>query len=126
MISLNTEVCYTLNFQLWSERNDPGGMLAWLHTTLLDIEANNEVAIIFGHVPPSDLSCHYDWAVRFKALTDRFQHIIRFSLWGHVHMEMHHLARAVVSDKAVGVSFWAGSVTPFVVTNPSFRVIEVD
>lgn len=34
VIGLNTQACYTMNFYLMSERNDPGGHLAWLDTEL--------------------------------------------------------------------------------------------
>jgi hypothetical protein len=29
----------------------------------------------------------HGWSVRFKALADRFQHIIRFGMYGHDHDE---------------------------------------
>eukprot|EP00347_Sterkiella_histriomuscorum_P016216 403354044 len=126
LISLNTQSCYLFNFYLWAQRNDPGGQLDWLNKTLIEIEAKNQMAIIFGHVPIGNVDCNYGWSVRFKAIADRFQHIIRFSVYGHVHEEQHYINRAVKSDKPVGVSYLTGSVTPYENINPSFRVFELD
>lgn len=40
IIAINTEACYNLNFYLLADRNDPGGILAWLESELLNMEAN--------------------------------------------------------------------------------------
>jgi hypothetical protein len=48
-----------MNFYLFSQRDDPGGILAWLNDTLHQIEANNEIAFIISHVPPGADACLY-------------------------------------------------------------------
>ncbi|CDW75116.1 saposin b domain-containing protein [Stylonychia lemnae] len=113
MIALNTEVCYFYNFYLFSQRNDPAGMLSWLETTLKSFETNGQVAIMFGHIPPSGKDCMNGWSSRFKAITDRFQHIIRLTAYGHKHKEMVNLARSVAGDLPIGVHFSTSSVTPY-------------
>lgn len=85
IVAINTQPCYNMNFFLFSQRDDPGGILAWLNETLHQIEANGEVAIILAHIPPGDSSCLYNYAIRYKAIMDRFQHVVRFSVFGHVH-----------------------------------------
>lgn len=83
--------CYQFNFYLWGERDDPGGVLAWLNQTFHEIEARGEIAIVISHHPPGDNSCLYDWSIRYKSITERFQHLIRYSIYGHVHDEKHNL-----------------------------------
>jgi hypothetical protein len=57
---------------------------------------------------------------------DRFQHIVRWSVFGHVHKEIYGVAHSVKSKKPIGVHFWASSLSTWVEVNPSFRVFEVD
>jgi len=57
---------------------------------------------------------------------DRYQHIVRFSFYGHVHEERHNLLRAYNSDKPVGVQYWSGAMTTFTFGYPSFRRFVVD
>lgn len=71
MIALNTQSCYTMNLLLWMNRDDPANELSWLEAQLKEMEANGENAIIYGHVPPGD-DCMYNWAIRFKALMERY------------------------------------------------------
>jgi hypothetical protein len=44
--------CYDVNFALLKSRDDPGDELTWLEKELGDLEKNNGMAIIIGHVPP--------------------------------------------------------------------------
>lgn len=111
VVAINTQPCYNFNFFVWSQRDDPGGVLAWLNETLRGFEARGESAIIISHIPPGDDSCLYQWSARYQAITDRFQHIIRFSVYGHVHLEMHNIIRSVTEGKPIGVHYWAGSVS---------------
>jgi hypothetical protein len=67
------------------------------------MEKNGEIAIVISHIPVSDNTCLDAWASRYKAIADRYQHIIRYSIYGHVHKEMHNLARSVYNDKPIGV-----------------------
>lgn len=79
-----------------------------------------------AHIPPASGECQYSWALRYKALIDRYQHVIRLSLYGHMHSEFHNIARSIENDKPIGISYWTSSVTPYFEVNPSFRVFEVD
>lgn len=57
----------------------------------------------------------------------RFQHIIRFSIYGHVHHEFYSVVRSFNdSSKPVASYYWTGSVSTWEKINPSFRVFEVD
>jgi sphingomyelin phosphodiesterase len=87
VVAVNTEACYNANFFLMKLRDDPGDQLKWLEQTLYEMEANGEVGILLGHVPPGSNSCLEQWATRYQALMDRFQNVIRFQIFGHVHKE---------------------------------------
>ena len=57
---------------------------------------------------------------------DRFQHIVRFSIFGHVHLEIYGVAHSFENPSPIGVHYWAGSVSSWYSVNPSFRMFEVD
>jgi len=125
IIAINTQSCYNWNFYLWSTRDDPGHELDWLENLLSQMEKDGEIGIITGHVPVGE-QCLFEWSIRFKALTERYQHILRFSIFGHVHNEYHGVYRSSSTPNPIGVNYWAGSVTTFGSNNPSFRVFEID
>lgn len=126
IVAINTQVCYHFNYFLWATLNDPASELVWLEKTFREIEKRGEIAIVIGHIPPGDSDCLSQWSMRYRAITDRFQHLIRFSIYGHVHKEQYGIARSFSTGKPVGVQHWTGSVSTFVQINPSFRMFEVD
>jgi hypothetical protein len=70
------------------------------------MEEEGENGIIFSHIPPNALyadSCLSDWTIRFRALMDRFQHVIRFSMFGHTHKENIGTIRSFNHDKPIGI-----------------------
>ena len=77
IIAINTQNCYIYNFYLIGELTDPLGELQWLEDTLREMEAAGQVAIIMGHVPPGSMDCVQSYAGRYRALMDRFQHVVR-------------------------------------------------
>lgn len=79
-----------------------------------------------AHHPPGDADCLYQWSNRFRALLDRYQHIVRWSVYGHVHLEIYGVAKGVNTGKPTGVHFWSGSVSTWFEVNPSFKMFEVD
>ena len=72
IIVINTEAGYLHNLLLYKTRQDPGGQLAWLESLLTKMEADGEFAIILGHVPSSKEDFSSNWALRLRALMDRF------------------------------------------------------
>ena len=95
VVAINSQPCYQFNFYLWNERNDPGDVLQWLNETLHEFERKGEIALFISHIPPGGHACLYQWSIRYKAITDRFQHLIRFSIFGHVHEEIYNTVNAV-------------------------------
>ena len=51
----------------------------------MEVEAQNGLAIMLGHYTP--VNCQHEFGVRFRALMERFQNVIRFGLTGHTHLE---------------------------------------
>ena len=81
-------------------------------------------AILVGHIPNE---CSHEYTERFRALLDRYQKTIRFSMWGHVHMDLFKLvgSMADVSDP-IGVFQLCGAITTWDNGNPSYCVYEMD
>ena len=80
---------------------------------------------MISHIPPGD-DCLHAWGQRFRALSDRYQHVIRFGLYGHTHNEAFKVTKDIRTNKNVGLSFVGGSLTSYTDKNPGFTVIEVD
>jgi len=83
VISLNTQSFNEANVYALGSKYDPGNQITWLEETLYNIEATSGFAIIIGHIYPSDFQDQT--GRRFHALMERYQHIIRFSMYGHTH-----------------------------------------
>jgi sphingomyelin phosphodiesterase len=133
LIAVNSESCYTFNMYLSKTRDDPGGQLEWLENLLAEMEANDEIAIIAAHIPPSAQDCAREWSIRYRAIMVRYQHIVRLQIHGHTHLENIQLVRSFsdsddsnLASKAVGVHHTTGSGTSYAAINPSFRLFELD
>lgn len=119
-----------MNWYLWETLADPGDELAWLEAVLKDMEAKGENAILLGHIPTH--GCLRAWGSRFQALMDRYQHIIRFGLFGHSHSEEWFLAKSVTTDgiqkdsKPLFFNSVLAPTTTYTGKNPSFAVYEID
>lgn len=124
VITLNTQSANDLNWSLLTTLNDPGNQLKWLEEQLKEIEAAGDIVFILGHIPPQE-GLH-EWSIRYKALVERFQHIIRFQGFGHTHNESYTTVRGAFDYKPIGSYHIAGSVTTFTGKNPSFRIMDFD
>ena len=76
IISTNTNAAYNVNLELLKNRYDPGGQIDWLEKELQQLEDDDGFAYIIGHIPPADYM--YEFHVRYRALMERYQHIIRY------------------------------------------------
>lgn len=113
IIALNGESCYFLNLYLWGELNDELQQLDWLEKTLKNMEQFGEKAIIIGHIPIGGEDCMHSFSRRFAALMDRYQHIVRTSLFGHVHTEFFNVVRDVKTHKPINHDIISGSTTTY-------------
>ena len=124
VITLNTQPVNDMNWGLLSELNDPGHQLMWLEKEFRDMEAKGELAILLGHIVPT--GGVHDWAIRYKTLVERFQHVIRFQAFGHYHTEKFYIVRGTYDFKPLSSYFLAGSLTPYTDLNPGFKIMEFD
>jgi sphingomyelin phosphodiesterase len=101
VIGINTQACNNMNWWLIKDRYDPGFEIEWLQTQLAELEAINGTAIMMMHIPTGD-DCIHGWGHRFRGLMDRYQHIVRFSLFGHTHNEQVTVVKSMVSANGNG------------------------
>lgn len=91
------------------------------------MEAKGEQAILIGHIPTH--GCLRAWGSRFQALADRYQHIIRFGLFGHSHDETFFLSRSVGpfnESRPIAFNSILAPTTTYRGKNPSFAVYDID
>ena len=125
VIAINTNSCDELNPYELVERDDTGHQYEWLKNELNEIESNDGVAFIIAHIDPSD--CQHQWGVRFRSLMDRYQHIVRFTLSGHVHTEYFEVVNSMSTPSTpIMMSVVAGSLVPVFGGNPSFMTHDLD
>lgn len=123
---MNFQTCNDLDWWLWKEqdRQDPGSQIEWLENELSELEKNDGFAIIIAHIQPQQ--CLHQFGVRFHALMERFQHVVRFSSYGHSHSESTHVTRAINTTDPIGFYMGTGSGTSGGYKNPSFTVFDYD
>lgn len=100
-------------------------MLEWLDKELLELEQVNGTAIILGHVPNLN-ECLTQYGKRLHAIMDRYQHVIRWSLYSHTHYEQYQVISDMIEKKPIGMTYVVGSATTYQGKPPSFAVMSVD
>lgn len=93
-----------MNWFLIKNRYDPGNQIAWLEKELSGLEAVGGKAILITHLPTND-DCVHGWGHRYRGLMERYQHIVRFGLQGHIHLEDFHVTRSIEDNKNIGLNF---------------------
>jgi len=83
VLIMNTQVANQGNFYLPGDKFDPANHLSWLEEQLVSIEAAGGIAYIAGHVQPFNFTEQF--GARYQALMERYQHVVRFGLFGHTH-----------------------------------------
>lgn len=97
-------------------------MLEWMENELHALEKVGGMAIILAHVPNID-ECSRQIGVRWHALMDRYQTVVRFGVQGHIHKEQWQVQRSTVDKKPIGMNFIVGSATSYQDKPPSFNVV---
>lgn len=76
--------------------------MAWLEDTLSLIEEEGGIAYIIGHIQPKNFQ--HMAGGRYRILMERYQHIIRTSLFGHTHDQYYGVTNAMTDPtKHIGV-----------------------
>jgi len=71
--------------------------------------------------------CNHGWSLRFKALYERYQHVIRFGFYGHEHDEWMQLYPSIRNPhEFIGMAYLVGSTTTYLNRNPNFSVVDLD
>ena len=113
-----------INSALSATIADSGGQIEWLERELSEAEKLGQPVWLIGHVPPSYRDCNPKWALRYNTLVERYQHIVRFESYGHIHSEEFSVTRSLTTNKPISVSFIAGDAGTFDKTDPTFRLYE--
>ena len=126
VITLNTEAaCDMDNPYVYGQLNDPNDQIKFLMDELNYLEQNSGSAFIVGHVLPDD-GCTHDFSVRLRAILERYQHIIKMTVFGHNHNDLVKVAMSYSQPETpVGYIHSCGSMTTWG-GNPQFCVYEVD
>jgi hypothetical protein len=125
VIVLNTQAANQMNWYLLSSLSDPGNHLEWLESELKELEAIGGNAIVLAHIVPNQFL--HAFGLRFRALMDRYQHIVRMTNYGHTHKEYYQITRSLDAEqKPIGFNFVDGSITSFIGKFPGFSLITMD
>lgn len=101
--------------------------LQWLHDTLLEAEANEEMVHILIHRPNGGGDTYRFWSREYTRIIDRFHHIITGQFCGHSHKnELHLFYDRANASYATNVIYNGGSLTTFSFVNPNYVVYYVD
>lgn len=131
VISLNTNMYYRANFELFTEpmEEDPNGQLDWLIKQLDAAEAAGDRAYIIGHMPMGDMDALHVGSHTFDAIVNRYSSTIAALFFGHTHVDHFEIHYSDYAQRdyshARAMSYIAPSLTP-TSGMPSFRVYDVD
>lgn len=125
LVQLNNNICYHFNWESITVFEDPGNMLQWFEDELKAIEKDNGTAIIMSHVPNLN-ECNRQYGKRYHSILDRFQHIIRWGLYAHIHQEQYQVVTDMTWKQPIGMNFIIGSATTFQGKPQSFNMLYAD
>ena len=83
VICLNTTAYAPQNWFTWGQREDPSGQYEWFEKELKEIEEQGGLALLLFHHNPS--TSMHQYSLRFRALIERYQHVVRVIATGHDH-----------------------------------------
>jgi len=61
----------------------------------------------------------------YFGLIERFQHVIRFQSFGHIHTEEFVVQRSLTTNQPIGVEYIAGNMGTFDKMNPTSRLYKM-
>jgi len=112
VISFNSNYCVSFNFHSWVQWSDPGHEIEWLEKELHELEKVGGAAIILTHVPNIH-QCVRNFGMRWHALMDRYQHVVRWSMAAHNHIQSWNVERSILTKQPIMMNYVIGSITPW-------------
>ncbi|KAI9042375.1 uncharacterized protein KD926_005671 [Aspergillus affinis] len=150
IISLNTNLYYTLEFCIYElmDSPDPNHQLQWLTNKLDSAERSGERVYIIGHMPMGSPDAFRDASNRFDQIVNRYEATIAAMIFGieiylcpgiprgpklnstgHTYLDHFEISYSnyqnQAAETAVSVSYIAPSISPLP-GMPAFRVNTVD
>uniref|UniRef100_A0A2P2I9G1 Sphingomyelin phosphodiesterase-like n=2 Tax=Hirondellea gigas TaxID=1518452 RepID=A0A2P2I9G1_9CRUS len=127
IISLNTNYCYSSNWWLLYDSNDPGEELYWLAQELQRAEDDGVFVYIISHIPTGDPNCQYSWSHQHNKIIARYEGVIAGLFYGHTHKDHFQVFfDPDQPDRTIEVAYIAESQTPYKKLNPGYKVYTVD
>ncbi|XP_018375510.1 PREDICTED: sphingomyelin phosphodiesterase 1-like [Trachymyrmex cornetzi] len=127
IIALNNNVCYSYNWWILYQPQDPDGQLQWLADTLSQAEVDEEYVHILAHLPPSNTDCQTTWKREYVKIVNRFSHIIKAQFNGHTHKdELQLIYGSDDNSKISNVAWNGGSITTYQNVNPNYKLYTID
>ncbi|KAK9693931.1 Calcineurin-like phosphoesterase [Popillia japonica] len=127
IITLNSNVAYTINWWLLYDDVDPYGQLQWLADTLYEAEQNGEKVHIISHIPSSDSTMYTVWSREYRRIIERFAGTISAAFNGHTHRDqliLYHSSED--TNIPINIAWNGGSITTYSDKNPNYKIYEVD
>ena len=131
VISLNTNMYYKLNFELYQRnmQKDPNGQWNWLVKELDAAEKAGDRAYIIGHMPMGDGDAFYDGSNYFDQIVNRYSNTIAAMFFGHTHVDHFEISYSDYSKRNYANARAMAYISPSLAPTsgmPTFRVYEVD
>ena len=127
IISTNMNYCYTYNWWMLYNTQDPASGLSWLTEVLESAEKAGEKVHIMSHIPPGNSDCLSVFSREFGKIISRFESTVAAQFYGHTHNEEYKIFYdSANASRPINVAFIAGSLTSYSDLNPSYRVYTVD
>ncbi|KAF2363934.1 Calcineurin-like phosphoesterase domain ApaH type [Trinorchestia longiramus] len=125
IISINVNYGHRGNWFLLIDDVDPTDQLEWMTQVLLEAEDAGEKVHVIGHITWGSLLDSYSHSL--NQLLTRFESTITGIFVGHSHEDEIQLFWDVADNsRAVGISYFAPSLSSNGEKSPSFRMYEVD
>ena len=127
LVSINCNVCNSMNFHLIGDVSQPVQMFKWLENVLSEAERNNEKVYLLDHLPLRSSHQTYDCSIRLKILIERYQDIISGFISSHTHSDEINLIKEYSNPNKFSIINYIGpALTTYTKYWPSYRIYYAD
>ncbi|CAF0818783.1 unnamed protein product [Brachionus calyciflorus] len=125
LISINNNLCYPWNFQIYINTDSLKDQFKWLIETLQKSEDNEEKVFIIGHVNPQ--GCIEPFSDIYYKIINRYNNLIKGQFFGHKHFDSFEMFYDLKDlKKPTSIAYITGSVSTYSNQNPSYRIFTID